>query len=541
MILFNDKVQGDLGKLLDMTFKKGVMGQSNQFIYNIDVYLKNDMTGLQLYKAEGLRAVLNVTSKGKKAITDTSKLSDVYLAIFGMLEHHTFVGIDMTKEGYPASLYTRNILMLKQMQAAGYIVPDADLSKIEKDLKENKTALGFDEGSYVVVRLDVAAVTKSRVQFKPVIPRSRVKIGIGQDYVFIPIDFMHRAAAILDSASKGIFKFTKTSVTGTKTHVATSNPDIVRDVYKNAPKNLVESRIRKITCGYDDVTLRYICYDLESSMYALGVASFRPEMLDVIKKGSLKTVDTSMHSVNYDYLQGIFKTRVKGMRLADFDKFKVIDTSSIPTVDKKAEAIINMSEEWDVRDLFTIMKSYPEIFGDIDKSLASREKNAPKVLKQLESVDNFDIDTVRDLLKTGVVKITAISKANKTYERYASNNEAVLKRFLGKDYVKKYESSSNRIKAMKKEVEEGNIRDRATLEKLLVEYDLMALVDSRSLVTNNPVDVLEMSLNNVRDVPSLPNDTIIYRKLNANSRDSFYGQVKGRNIIAIEYAPMATK
>lgn len=549
MILFNDKLRGNLGKLLDSTFRRGLMGESDQFIYNIDVYLKNDPTAMSEYYNAGLRALMNVTGKGgKPAVKDVKELKDeMFVAIFGMLTYHTFVGIDMTKEGYPAALYTRNISMIEQMYKSGYITPDTDLKKLYEGLYGNKTALGIEDSSFYVIRLDVSTFVKDKVLFKPTVPRSRVKIGVGKDFVFIPIDFMHIAADLLNTAGKQMFKFTKTSVTGRKTHIATCNPDIVRKAYADAPNNLVESKIKKVQCGYDDVKLRYVAYDLEASVYGLGIASFRPEMLDELKKANAKQLDTSLHNVNYDHLRGIFKTKVKRMRLADFDQFKFIDLSTYPTVSQKADAVMAMAEEIDTRDLYEIMKAYPNIFGDVSDALKTRERNSPKILKHLQTVDNFDIQSVKDMLNNGVVRITAKNKSNQVYERYASNNTQVLARFLGKNYVKEFESSSIRLKALKAEIldktSDGTKLSRDELEALLVEYDVLSLVDSSAFVSKNPINVLDESIDAVYDKRSntINDQMILYHKITATDRSNLYGQVNINNIIAIEYADFDNK
>lgn len=536
--LFNtNKVHPDVVKIFRTAFLNAVKGNSEQFLYNIDVYLRNAPNALAYYTKQGTLGILSV--QGKNAVKDISKINQMYCAIFGVLQGTVCVGIDTTKEDYPSALYTRSEAVLTSLKNAGRItgIKDEQFDKIIIALKDNKTALGFEEGTYMVVRLDVDTNVNGELTFKPVIPRSRLKIGVGKDFVFIPVVLMHEIADYFMNLKVNAFKFVKTSVTGQRKHIATCSPDVVRKVYANAPANLVESKLTKAPLGYNEATLRFECYDLEASVYDIGIASFRPEMLDKIAPAKLSSIDKSFHSVNATHLRGIFKTKVKGMRLADFDTFKLFDTSSFPTVDKKAEAIITWSEDIDSRDLLTIMNTYPNIFGDIKKSLATRERNSPHVLKQLQIVNApYTVSQVQNLLNTGVVKITARSKTNKIYERLASSNEEVLKRFLGKDYVVKFESTSKRINAAMNELD--NMQDnptRSDLENILVKYDLLAVVDSQDFLKTSPKQVLLDALNKAQK-RQYPDTTIIYRKLEAKERSDFYGQVDINNIIAIEYA-----
>lgn len=536
MIIFNDGVHPELVELINRTIKMGVAGKCSQFIYNIDVYLREAPTAMKYYTQDGYNALVGVDSKAK---FDVTSLPPMYVAIMGMLSKHVFVGIDMTKEGYPSALYTRSIGCIKYLADNGMLSREVkDVNKVISALTSNKTALGFEDDSFLVIRLDVASFVGGKVQFKLVVPRTRLKIGAGKDFVFIPIDFMHKAADIFNALGRNnIFKFTKTSVTGQKTHIATCNPDIVKQVYVGFPENLIDSKLKKVVCGYDDVKLRYSCYDLEASIYSMGEASFRPEMLDVFVKSDMSAICRDVHNVNYDHLYGVFKTKVRGMRLADYANFKLFDTSSFPTVDKKAEALITWGESLDSKDLFTIMQSNPNIFGNLNSALSARAKSSPKVLKDLKTIDGvYTVDEIKDLMSKGVVKITAVSKAGKVYERYCSNNEDVLKRFLGADYVKKFESTKARLKAMKDEISANGIKDKRTLENLLVEYDLLAVVDSRELV-RFPVMALENAIENMKSKAPMADGSFVYRKITATDSTDFYGQVNIKNIMAIEFAP----
>jgi hypothetical protein len=536
-IFTESKVHPDLLKIFKTAFLNAVKGNTDQFMYNIDVYLRNAPTALAYYTTKGTTAILGV--KGKNAVKDISKINQMYCAIFGVLQETVCVGIDMTKEGYPSALYTRSAEWLKYLKDSGKItgVTDDYYNKVITALQDNKTALGFEEGSYMVVRLDVDTNIRGSLTFKPVMPRSRFKIGVGKDFVFIPVVLMHEAATFFKQMKTNAFQFVKTSVTGQRKHIATCKPEVLKAVYKNAPENLVRGKIDKAPLGYNEATLRFECYDLEASMYAIGSASFRPEMLDRIAPAKLSDVDTSFHKVNVTHLRGIFKTRVKKMKLADYDTFKLFDTSSFPTVDKKAEALITWSEDIDGRDLLTIMQTYPSIFGDIKKSLATRERNSPHILKDLQMVQApYTVGQVYDLLNTGVVKITARSKTNKIYERLASNNEDVLKRFLGKDYVVKLESTSKRIDGAMKELDSFTTDpSREELENLLVKYDLLAVINSQDFIKTSPKKALLDALNNSTKKNVDPK-TIIYRKLESKERNEFYGQVNIDNIISIEYA-----
>lgn len=558
--LFDAPMHPELVQLLDVSFKNACKGKSDQFLHNIDVYLNYAPNAMSYFYSRGVdflkQAVNNY--KWKLSMEDIENLDKSYVAIMQLLHEFVFVGIDVTKDGFPSALYTRNITILTTLKENGMLNASIDdIAKLQNNLLGTKTYKGIDEKTHCVMRLDLDGVTNGKPVFKPTIPTSRLKIGVDSDFVFIPLPFYYHIEQILFDAIKDRpFKFTKTSVTGQVSHMATISADTVRKYYEGCDQNLIESKIRKTKVGYDVLRLRFMAYDLESSLNSIGSASFRPEMLDFIAPAKNPTVDKSQYMIDYNHLKGVFKTRVKGFKVAQFDEFKLMDTTSFANTYDRAEALINWANSLGGADLYRIMKQYENLFGDVDKALATREKNAPKVIKLLKLVDLSDDATERKnqistMLKTGLVKMVMMSKkSNNVSEKLCSNNPEVLAKMLGKDYVAKFESIRHKVENLKELLIGGKVKDRSSLESLASEYGVLAYVDGTRLFskaieggnTNPAISALDDVLADLNAKAKPRSESLItFRNVNADNEKEFYGSVHIDNILSVEYAPYEEK
>ncbi len=554
--LFDSDINAYLVRLFDIAFYKALGGGSPHFIYNIDVYLDNSSFASQYYHGVGQKLIADgVREFGWKVTPEKlQKLGEKYVTTFGMLSSAVFVGVDVTKPGFPAALYTRRLDLLPDALVANS--SQQEVAALQEALVGAKTVNGFDKGDFFMLRLDVANVINRVPVFEVTIPRSRLKIGVGQDFVFIPVKFMYRATDILLARfANRPFRFTKTSEIGSVSHIAAFSPDVVRHVYKTSKPADVESKLQKTVCGYDIARLRVLGYDLESSVDTVGTASFRPEMLDAIKEARVSAINTSQHNVNYATLRAVFKTAVSKFKASDFDAFKVVSTSGFATLAHKAEELVEWSGMVDGPDLFNIMNQYSDLFGDVNEALVKRERLLPKAIKQLQPVAiPDDAGARKKLLKgclaNGVVRLTMVSSTKNTVsQRICSNNTAFLERMLGKEYVATFESLRVRLEAVKERIVSGKITSLTQLEKEASDYGVLGHVNSVMLLnkafnksdTSSSIAALDEAIGALVGSKQRSEDLVVFRNVYADNERNFYGSVNVHNIIAIDYAEYEEK
>lgn len=536
-------------------FARAQRGETDQFFYNIDHYLNLFPQSKMALAESGYSKVLSLANdyawKGAKPELSTPDEYD-YMSIFDVVSTFVVVGVDMEGEGYPSALYTRNIELLDSLAAEGQLDVEA-YTKVKANLTGAKTYKSIKDGNFVLARLDVVGQNENGLLFKPMTPKSNLEIGLGKRFVALPVPFMHLFADTIEGAlSFSPFSFTKSSADGQRSYNAALNRDIVRMAYKGSPAEQVEAKIKRLNPGYNVAKQRYYAYDLESSVHGMGVVSFRPEMLDSLTQVGYDKIDTSRHNVDFSILRSIFATRIRGLKAAQLDKFQYIDLSSYANVRDKQQAIIEASEKERDKNLYFLMKANPEIFGDLDEALEKRERLIPKFMKSMQFIDlpvsqEDRLTLIRDLLKTGVVKFTSITKSGSMIARVVTDSTVVLERMLGKDYVKNFESIRNKLYHLLKLVENGEIKDRKTLETISVEYNVLDYVDqtvyfSPAIDSGDVTDVIaaikagievlkEKSANR-----SIPEGAVLYRNVDASNPNDFFGNVNVNNILTLEYA-----
>lgn len=540
--------QIELFNVVENTLKVALSGKSDQFFFNIDAYLNAAPSAKKDMATKGIaRLEQYIEENGWKiAPKFLERLSGDYLAIFYALEQYVHVGIDMEKEGYPSALYTRATNILRYLSQNGQL--EGDLDKILSALHGSKTEKSIKEGNFVVVRLDVEGVKEGNPIFKGVIPRSNLEIGLGKQFVFIPVPFFYMFENMVFSHFLDKpFNFVKSTVIGPVSHNVAISPNVVREVYAGNDGDLVESKIRKIKVGYDVIKQRFFAYDLEASLHSLGIASFRPEMLDSIKEISYDEIDKSKHNVNFNYLRGIFKTKIKSLTREQLEKLNFIDISGFANMKDQVEAILTAADNKTDAEVYAFMKNNPHIFGDIEEALAKRERVAPKFLKGLEAValptsEEKRIKLLSDMLERGVVKFTAISKSGTLLERTASNNKKVLERMLGKDYVKQFESIRNKLYHVRDMITNGEIKSKLDLEKVGVEYNILDYVDPKDYFSGNMNDAIEAIDKAIEELKQkaasrkTSESMLLYRNIYATDPKDFFGTVNVNNIVAVEFA-----
>lgn len=557
MRLFDSALHQDLKILVGNTFKSACLGKTDQFLYNIDMYLQYAPNALEMYAQVGRQLLEPLGVKNVEFDT-------MYLAIWGVLASSLNIMVDMEKEedGYPSALYCVNIPQLQQLAASGFFVEDTDMDKVIKSFV-SKMKKAVEARQFTALRLDVDRVFVGNLRgkrllkplYKVVLPRSVMDIGTDKQFALIPLPVMYMLEDII---TKGVgenpFRFEKSSIGGDITHIATISPDTVRKVYAGQDMNDVESKIKKTVVGFDVTRLRFMCYDLESSLTTIGAASFRFEMLNKITPVKLSSVDKSQYTVDYDLLRQVYRTRVNNFKTADFQDFKLFDTSTFSNNNDRAEALIEWGNKLSGKELYKIMEQYPHLFQDVNDSLNTRQKLAPRQLKQLvvkELSDDVEkrVEEVRMYLDSGLVRLTMRKKDNSVVDRLVSNNPDILKRFLGADYALKFESIGGRLKEVKSRIRQGEVGSVKDLEALAAEYDILAHVNIGQLLSSkvnegdfsDSIKALDFVIDDLDEKSKAKKsnpDMVMFRKVYAESEKSFYGQVNVHDILTLEYAPL---
>jgi hypothetical protein len=562
MKLFDVTVTGDQRALFleaQQGLKEAVSGKKAQFFDNIDIYLDRipvDDRASMVERAR--RRILDYANEfnwhGNRNDL-VAGLSDYYLSIFQTLEDYVHIGIDMETEGLPTALYTRNITAIKYLFDENMIEEGLEFGRVVNNLINTKTQKSLYDGNFVTLRLDIVGIQDGRPCFRPTTPRSNLDIGGGKRYFFIPVPFMHMFDTymhhyFLDDP----FKFEYTTDSGRiVSHIAGMSRHIMTGAYGLDKRYEVEAKSRRVNVGYDVIRQRYYSYDLESSLYSIGAATFRPELLDSIKKVSYDAIDKSRHNVDFTVLRAIFKTRINSAKLAQLDSLNYIDLTGYANMKDKASAIIETSEKETDKNLYFMMKAHPGVFGDIDDALQKRERTLPKFLKTMQAVGSLDtneskrVGAINSLLRDGVVRITTMTNKGSLITVMGSNNAKVLERMLGKDYVRDYESIRTKLWHIKGLLESGEIKRRLQLEKIAVDYNILDYIDPKEyfsddfdrgdvssavLAVKEGIERLKQKSENREPRP----EQLLYRNIYATEPKDFFGTVNVNNIVSVEYS-----
>lgn len=484
-----------------------------------------------------------------KHMSAFTNLSNVYLHNLVMLDNAIAIGVDMETAGYPTALYTRSLRILKEMSAYGWL--EGNLESVAKGLVGNKTVLGLQSRTLVVARLDFKGFNTDtgNPQFKVVIPRSNLETGYDKRYVMIPLNFMYTFDEILKRyGSVTPLGVVVESDKGSKSMSVATSRDVVAKTYDTLSKDILDDRLELTVAGYDPYLQQYDAYDLESSYNSTSKATFRPEMLSLVKPVKYTEIDRMVHHVDINLLRAVFKTKVMSAKVGQLDALRGYDLSSYPNGEQKRDALIDYSYKERTKTLYVFMSLNPEVFGDVKAGLEAREKQVPRFLKDLAKIDISDMtpEQIKSLIsseaKKGIVKLSVVSMKGVAYHRYVSNRFDVLKRMLGDDYIAKYESPKMRLSYVKHLISTGEIKDHKGLERVAVKYNILPYVDAFDFYADKgngdmtiPLESLDEGLSKLKEEynsGAYTNGGMRFpmRNIYATSEKNFYTYIDVRDI-----------
>ena len=544
-------IPNDLSEVISFNIDRAIKGESSQFIYGLDAYLKACVASKDHYLKRGKDAILKIVEENPKSKIDINmfnELPDTYFIFNGALEEGVLIGFDMEKEGCPRALYTRNFKVIRELANMGCISNADKIAKAEQSVKGAKTLNGLkniEEALIGVARLDFEGIVNGKKMYKVVVPQQALRVGLNNPILMTPLKAMYILASKLDYLfSSNIVRFTETTGVGVKQGVVSANADIVRRVYGS---NDVSKKLSLIESGYNYNLLRYFTYDLESSVHSKGYATFRPEMLDRLELLNEKDIDKSKHNIDYRLLRSIFDEKVKNLSLDDMYGIRFYDLSAFATVDDKCDALLSYANELDGSELYTIMKQNYNIFGDLSYELAVAEAKVPKVVKDLKIVSNPTVEQFKDMVEKGLVKVTTLTKKGKVMEVTATNNRKILMQMLGRDYIREFESPRYKYKEFKKVVENTQFKNRGQIEELALKYGIDLGVVVNNVDTNFNGDVTNLvkgidshleALTTKTKNRSLSPTMVAVRNVYAKESKDLYVTIDVSQIKQIEYAPI---
>ena len=544
-------IPNDLSEVISFNIDRAIKGESSQFIYGLDAYLKACVASKDHYLKRGKDAILKIVEENPKSKIDINmfnELSDTYFIFNGALEEGVLIGFDMEKEGCPRALYTRNFKVIRELANMGCISNADKIAKAEQSVKGAKTLNGLkniEEALIGVARLDFEGIVNGKKMYKVVVPQQALRVGLNNPILMTPLKAMYILASKLDYLfSSNIVRFTETTGVGVKQGVVSANGGIVRRVYGS---NDVSKKLSLIESGYNYNLLRYFTYDLESSVHSKGYATFRPEMLDRLELLNEKDIDKSKHNIDYRLLRSIFDEKVKNLSLDDMYGIRFYDLSAFATVDDKCDALLSYANELDGSELYTLMKQNYNIFGDLSYELAVAEAKVPKVVKDLKIVSNPTVEQFKDMVEKGLVKVTTLTKKGKVMEVTATNNRKILMQMLGRDYIREFESPRYKYKEFKKVVENTRFKDRGQIEELALKYGIDLGVVVNNVDTNFNGDVTNLvkgidshleALTTKTKNRSLSPTMVAVRNVYAKESKDLYVTIDVSQIKQIEYAPI---
>lgn len=565
-------------------FGEGLKGGGKvPYVQNVLLSGMDNITNYLVQKGTDNLNTVNATLKGAKKF-DVDALSDEYKYLTGLLSFEVLIGRDRANtEERSVSLYTRNEKLIRALAKEGAFSSlsagdvDKKLEDIEKKL--GTAPLAKDGASLTYIRIDFEEVSANEVSLSIVIPKFRPNIAELEFYSY-PAFSVLAGEIVKVVKSKSILVQLQTSE-GIKERKVAFTADKVNALYKGFEPKMVQKKLKSAKPGWDIVGYNLKGYNLESSLYERGYTAIALEDIVHIGDLALSDVDKTQYAVNYDDLKGIFKTSVKRWTLANYESFAGLDTSEYPLKAGKEEAAIKWVEGVGHKELYTLMSAQPELFGDVVERLAAKDKINPKVLKQLEEVELVEDMEERkkqidEMLSKGLCLIVKSNKkSNKQSESLASNNKVLLARMLGQNYIEKYESVGTKLAYLKNlmtkthilkskeeilaKVYEMGLNDYIDAEALSRQIDESILAQNQlvydkkiqegvapkaaalaegytSVLTDGVSQVL--ADNTIRSSNRTAEGLITYRKVYADSPESFYGSVNVRNVVGVWYAPM---
>lgn len=554
-----------------------------------------DQSVFQSYYNEGLSVLAPVIGSKKKY--DITQVSQYYVVYMGLLNHEFVIGCDLNKGGL-TSIYTCSESLLKKLHQHGAFENEEKLKKDMKALFGdgssefgNKKVTSFEKQSLPCVRLDIERVVGDSVSLKTTIPSFRSDYGdtfLIYPYTVFPylsqslVKFVEKIKVKTFSEKsrkyqdiRGLTIIQKEDDDNVKTRRVTFFGEDLERAYRRHSYHdvdeqedaleMLHNRIRKTYCVWDCLKLYLKGFNLEASLYMPPYTGIRLERIVNILPCHLKDVDTSLYMIDFDNVRRLFRTRVNNWKLQQFKDFNVVcNTDDCANIDDRKQVLDTWVNKIDNDNLYRIIQMFPKLFSGVDSEgnvktiedglydMYRQKPNALKHLKAIELPDNVDErkEELKRLLKLGVCRIESVSSRTGAPRLYlATNNDAVLKSSFFQNRWNVYESDKRTMNNIATMIKEGRIDNYMAFVKKLKDGGIDGLVDYGSLDDNSDKsdwlrvlgEAYQELMNNpkqdeIRQSREETNPYLVnFRRVDAQSKDEFYGSVDVRNITSIEF------
>lgn len=458
----------------------------------------------------------------------------------------------------------------------------------------NKIVSSFEKFSIAMGRIDISAVIGDEVSLELVIP-SKFRTDYGTTFKMYPYiifpylseslvnfvnsfkerTFTERGKKVSDVRAVTIMQNEESdkddgSVNVKMRRVAFSSQEVLKAYRKGKyrdmdeveeAQNLLKNQILKTKIGWDCLKLYMKGYNLEASLYDVFYTGIRFERIINIMPCFLKDIDVHSYMVDYDDVRRLFRARVNNWKLNDFVAFeRMVNTNSCANISERIKMINSWAYNVDNQTLYRIMLQNSDLFVgkdsngndvDIDAGLDEMYRNKPKasknlVFKNLPDSEQERIDFVKGLLKKGVCRIEASSTRTGAPRSYlATNNQKVLNASYGENKLAAFESPKRSLENLISLIESGHVNSFNNFLYKMQNAEVDGLVDYSQLDENSSkaewISVLKDARKALDDntkgtLGADKNPFIVnFRRINADSREEFYGAVDVRNITSIEF------
>ena len=575
-------------------------GSPSEFVKDFtSMSLTQDL--VQSYYQQGLN-VLTPVVNSKKTLNIAS-VSTNYIAYTGLLDHEFVVGCDFSKD-MSSAIYTKSKAHLEELHKLGAFDNEEKYQKNMKALfGDGKTGFGnkvlasYEKNSLAMARIDVAAVVGDEVSLDLVIPaKFREDYGVGfklYPYNVFPyltevlakaVESLNpkpivykdlkggkgtrpniKAVTILQKEPDGNVKPRKAVFTPTEATKAYARKDYGNQERREEAELLFANQIKKTVIGWDALKLYLKMYNVEASLYGYAYTGVRFERIFQITPCVLDDIDNSEYLIDFDNVRRLFRARVNRWDLKEFNAFNnICPTEACSNMDERKVTVNNWANSMSDSDLYKIMKLKRDLFETnsgknhrtIEEGLEDMYTRTPSAAKRLEYIDLDPVPAVRksqvkDLLSKGVCQIECVSTRSGAVRKYlATSNQSILNTAYGFNQRLSFESPREAIKLIKGAIESGKITDVDKFVRYLKIAEIDGMVDYSGLTAKSTVTdfekVLEKTYNGIiedsKDKSSPDNVYLVnFRRINADTKNDYYGSVDVRNITSIEFGEQKLK
>lgn len=452
------------------------------------------------------------------------------LGHYGLALSSLFWGYDLKKE--VMNLYTSSYSIIEYLARNNKIKPK---KTIYEDLEKTKKELVFGTGMKKSLTENSIQCTK----LTPLISNGQVKFEMTRaklnlkDTLIVPDDAYKAAVNRIKALSEqGVVRITM----GDKVRDITTYPIILETVYGSQRK---EQLMRNHIKMFNTLCKNLYFPSLGASVYTFGLTNIKLEYIDRIQMlNNISEVDLSEIHLDLSDVKEFFFKRVRKFKAKEYRELlsEVGLDSQNMTLPELKEQVKEMNKWYD-NEIWNLMKKLPKLFNT--KEYTSQPKKYGSNLKGVQVPRSTE--ELENLFKEGLYKIcvqySSKGKETKLYTKYVSNDEKVLKKYMGASYYGKYESLGNRLRKLQSYCRSKNAtKDR--LEKLIKSLKLqdeIGDINNFNEVMNKITELLAGVKESTTVVKHI--DNVVVRNLkpqeNKYGKLDYYINVKPENIVEI--------